>query len=49
MKLNLKVFTNSRNGQPSVALPKKLFKRVPQNVIINISQQYVKQKFLRGK
>lgn len=48
-KLNLKVFTNHRNGQTAVHLPKKMFIRLPTNVQIKVPRGLIKKEFRRGK
>jgi hypothetical protein len=44
MRLNLKVFTNKRNGQTAIHLPKKLFIKLPKQVDVEIPKKFLKVK-----
>ena len=48
MKLNLKVFTNHRNGQTAIHLPKKMFIKMPNTVQIKIPKELIKKEFRKG-
>jgi len=44
-KINLKVFTNHRNGQTSVNIPKRMFIKVPANIQIKVPKNCIKKEY----
>lgn len=45
IKLNLKVFTNTANGQTAVHLPKKMFTKMPDTVQVKVPRKLIKKEF----
>lgn len=44
-KINLKVFTNSANGQTAVHLPRKMFIKMPTEIQIKVPAKLIKKEF----